>query len=146
MIYNLKLSYDLTRAVNRLKHLARKGKRIELTEISPKRSLKSNAYLHLLLSAGALEIGETLEYFKKQYYKIRYNKELFVYERVNPKTGEKRLDLRSSSDLTDAEMSLSIERLKDKFCQDTGIILPEPHEKEFFDYYQNEIEKNKRWL
>jgi hypothetical protein len=146
MIYNLNIKYDLTRAINRIKWLARKGKRIELTEISQRRSIKSNAYLHLLLSAGALEIGETLEHFKRKFYKIEYNKDLFVYERINPKTGLKRLDLRSSSDLTDAEMSLSIERLKDKFCQDTGIVLPEPHEKEFLDYYQNEIEKNKRWL
>ena len=60
MIFNLNNDIEQQRAKERLTWLISKGKRIEIKELREKRSSPQNAYLHLLLSYFAIEVGETL--------------------------------------------------------------------------------------
>lgn len=146
MIYNTANDIDKQQSKDRLNWLISKGKRIEIKELRKKRSNPQNAYLHLILSYFALEVGETMEFIKQVVFKTTVNEDLFVFERVNPKSGKKRADLRSSSDLNTKEMTDAIERFKNWSVQKTGIRLPEANEQQFLDYVQNEIDKNKQWL
>ena len=146
MIFNLKNDIEKQQANERLKWLISNEKRVEIKELRKRRSLPQNAYLHLLLSYFALEVGETLEFIKQDVFKKIVNKDIFQYERINPKSGKKRIDYKSSATLNSKEMTDAIERFKNWSMKKTGIKLPEANEKEFLDCVQNEIDRQKQWL
>lgn len=146
MIYNLKSEIEQQQAKDRLEWLISKEKRIELKELRGKRTTLQNAYLHLLLSYFALEVGETLGFIKLDIFKKTVNSDFFKTERKNPKSGKVREDWRSSADLNTKQMTDCIDRFKNWSVQKTGIRLPETNEQQFLDHIQNEIDKNKQWL
>lgn len=142
MLYNLNNPHELKAAQVKLDFLAAKGEKVEITRKSPKRSLKQNSYLHVLLGLVALDYHDTIEFVKLEIYKKLYNKDLF--ETVKDNKGGKRTAYRSTADLTDAEMALSIERLRNGYAKDQGVYLPDANED--LTAYENEIEKYRKWL
>jgi hypothetical protein len=142
MIYNLKHIEQRKALIERVKFETRLGMTVEFKRYSPKRSGKQNRYLHLLLGLVAIDYCDTVEYVKTELYKRKYNRELYEYEVTN-KDG-KRMALKSSSALSEQEMAVSIDRLRDGYMQDKGCYLPEANED--FTVYENEINKYKRWL
>jgi hypothetical protein len=141
MIYNLSNEYDRQRFEKTTSEMLSQNAVVELKRKHQARTLKQNAYLHLLLGWYACEYGCTLDEVKVDVYKRVCNRELFEIEITN-KRGQKITTLRSSSVLDSAEMTLSIERFRNYSSSVAGIYLPSPNESDFLDYIRNEIEKN----
>lgn len=128
MIYNATISFDVQRAKTRLNSLIEKGKTFEIKEKKKTRSLPQNRYLHLILSWYAYEYGETMEYVKQEVFKKVVNREVFLKEYINKKTGEIREDWKSTRDLNALELTTAIERFRDYSSKEAGIYLPEPRD------------------
>ena len=128
----------------KLEKLIKGQKVFELTEKKPKRSLNQNKYLHAILAYFGCQIGETMEYVKRNYYKILCNKDTFVRERDDKYLGKIKY-LRSSSDLDSAEMSLTIERFRN-FASAQGIYIPSPEEERLIQLMEIEVEHNKLYI
>lgn len=124
--------------------LAESGKVVELTEKKPKRTLNQNKYLHICLAYFGCQIGETMEYVKRNYYKILCNKDTFIREREDKFLGKIKY-LRSSADLDSAEMSLTIERFRN-FSSAQGIYIPSPEEERLIQMMEIEIDQNKPYI
>ena len=146
MNYNLKNDFEYQKLQTAIERDRKLEKIVEYKTKSKKRSLSINAYLHVLINYFAVEYGETAEYVKEQIYKIAANRFMFIIKYENKKQNYFRTGLRSSSDLTDKEMSLSIERFKDWAAKEAGIFLPPADNKEFLAHCMNEIEKHKQYI
>lgn len=146
MIFNSKIEHDKQKARDQLEFLIKNEKRFEIIEKRNNRTLKQNAYLHLILSYFALEVGETLEFIKQEVFKKKVNPDTFKTERRNPKSGKIREDWKSSADLNTKELSDCIDRFKNWSLQKTGIRIPDANENEFIDSIRNQIEQQKQWL
>ena len=118
---------------------------VELTEKKPMRTDNQNRYLHLILGYFASQYGCTLEYAKKNYFKILCNKELFVANTDDKYLGSIKT-LRSSADLNTEELSTAIERFRNWSASEAGIYIPSPDEKEYLSLAEIEIEKNKNFI
>jgi len=64
MRYNLATEVGISQCRERLNWLKEKGKKVDLKEVRKNRSNDQNAYLHLLFSIMADEVGDTLESVK----------------------------------------------------------------------------------
>lgn len=117
----------------------------ELTEKKPQRSIQANKYLHVCLAYFGCQIGETMEYVKRNYYKILCNKETFVREREDQFLGKIKY-LRSSADLDSAEMSLTIERFRDFASSEAGVYIPSADEERLIQLMEIDIEQNKSYI
>lgn len=144
MLYNPNNPIDKEKATRKFNKLIDGSELFELTE-KKTRTDRQNNYLHLILSWFALDYGETLEYIKDEFFK-RMNADIFEYERINPKTGEKRKAFRSSANLTTGEMSTCIDRFRNWSSKECDIYLPEANEHEFLKAVQAEISRNQQWL
>lgn len=111
MWFNLKNAFELETFRTKVAELENRGAMVELKE-KRGRSLRQNAYLHLLLSAFGLQYGYTLDEVKTHFYKLVVNKDIFLREGIDKFTGEYYKYLRSSADLTKDEMSKSISDFK----------------------------------
>lgn len=146
MLYNGQKEIDCQRAAERLNFLIKNQKVFELKEKKQKRTLNQNRYLHLILSWYALEYGETLEYIKQVVFKREINREIFEYERINKKTGEVRIDYRSTTKLNTKELSTAIDRFRDYSSRIAGIYLPEPKDLIILQEIEIQIENNREYL
>lgn len=146
MIYDTSNELDKNRAIEKFKYLISKGKIIELKEKRKIRSLSQNRYLHLILSWYALEMGETLEYTKREVFKREVNPDIFIYEYVNRKTGEIREELRSTSLLNTKETTTVIDRFRNFASINFGIYLPEPQDLVSLREMERQIENQKQYL
>lgn len=146
MIYNPEKEIDVQRALVKIRQLIAAKKVFELKEKRPKRSLNQNNYLHLILSWYALEYGETLEYIKQEVFKKHVNKSIFEYEYVNRKTGEVRIEYKSTASLDTAELSMAINRFRDFSVKQAGIYLPEPKDLTLLQEIEIQINNNKHYL
>lgn len=146
MQYDTSNSLDKNRAIEKFKYLLNKGCIIELLEKRKIRSISQNSYLHLILSWYALEMGETLEYVKVEIFKKLVNKDLFVYEFINRKTGEIRDELKSSTLLDTKEMTTAIERFRNFSSAQCGIYLPEPSDLVNIREMERQINNQKHYL
>ncbi|MDR2042481.1 MAG: hypothetical protein LBP98_09245 [Tannerella sp.] len=143
MKFNLATDMDVARFRTRVEyHIRRRTPNVELTE---KRTVRQNSYLHLILGLFAAESGNRSDYVKEFYYKRLVNPEIFIVEKEDKYLGKIQA-LRSSADLTTAEMTLTIERFRNWASQEAGIYLPAPNEDEFLAYIQNELEKYGQWI
>ena len=143
MKFNLSEEIDAIRIRERVEYLIRKKrKNVELTE---KRTIQQNSYLHLILGWFAIESGNTIKYVKERYYKELVNPDVFIMEKQDKYLG-KVLELRSSTELTTAEMATSIERFRNWSSMEAGIYLPAANEDKFLKHIGEEIERNKIWL
>ena len=77
-------------------------------------------------------------------FKRKINPEIFIREREN-KRGEKVKYLRSSADLSTAEMTTAIERFRNYSASVAGLYIPSPNENQFLQYVEQEIEKYKEY-
>jgi hypothetical protein len=146
MILDAKKEFDIERARTRLEKLIENKSKFELTEKKPVRSVSQNAYLHLIIGWFAIEYGETIDYVKRMIFKKLVNPKIFIFERENTKTKEKRKELRSSADLDSAEMTTAIDRFRDYSSKEFGVYLPEAGEIDFLNEIKTQIENNKNYL
>lgn len=145
MWYNLKNGFDLEKFRDRVVELQNKGAMVELTE-KKARSLQSNKYLHLMLSSFALQFGYTLEEIKVHFYKLVVNKDIFVREGIDKFTGECYTYLRSSADLTQDEMSKSIDNFRSWAKEEAGFDFPSSDEYIALLHIQHDIENQQKYL
>jgi len=141
MKYHLKNRNELKDCIERVKTLARAKRYIELREIrTSSLSHPMRSYLHVLLDMIAMIYGERLDYVKEEFYKRRYNEDIFE-DNYSNKNGKVRWFLKSSEKISDAEYVRSIENLRHGFMKDTNEYLPDANED--LSKYQYEIEKHK---
>lgn len=143
MIFNIK---NVAEIKNYLNHLACQGGSIEIKPYKPRRTLKQNRYLHLLLQILAIDLGETLEYTKQVVFKQIINKEIFEYERQNPKTGEVSVRFRSTRDLDSTEMKRAIDRLIDYARVELNVSLPSQENNDSIEDMQVYVKNNNQYL
>ena len=145
MIYNLSNPYEQQGFLDHVTKLLESGAMVELKKKSPKRSLAQNAYLHLILGYFGSEYGASLDEVKVDFFKRECNRDIFERESVNKK-GRTVKYLRSSAELTSAEMTTAIERFRNWSASVAGIYLPSPNEEQFLAYCEQEIERNKMYV
>mgnify|MGYP003625224506 CR=1 FL=1 len=146
MILDASKQFDIERSRTRLEKLIKNKSKFELTEKKPVRSVSQNAYLHLIIGWFAIEYGETIDYVKRMIFKKLVNPEIFIFERENTKTGEKRKELKSSAILDSREMTNAIDRFRDYSSKEFGVYLPEAGEIDFLNEIKTQIENNKNYL
>ena len=145
MIYDLTNILDRERFQRRVKALLKEGGKVELTAHKGRRTLPQNAYLHLILGWFALETGNTLEFVKQEYFKRYINSELFSQTIEDKYLGKVEV-LRSSKNLTTAEMTTAIERFRNWSASEAEIYLPSPNEQAFLDAIEIEMIRKKEFI
>lgn len=145
MRYDLSNDFDTQKARMKFEAMISKKAVIEITE-KRQRTLSQNNYLHVILSYLGLCTGNTLEYVKSYYYKQHCNPELFVRKVKDKLTGEQVTTLRSSSELTKEEMSLSIERFRNFSAKEADVYIPTAEEGAFLRQIEMDIEKARQFL
>ena len=118
---------------------------VEVKKKHPCRTLAQNSYLHLLLAYFGNEYGCSAAEAKLDFYKRQCNRDLFERKAPNKK-GLEVTYLRSSAELTTAEMNLSIERFRNWSASVAGIYLPSPTEHGLLLYAQQEVERNGEFI
>ena len=144
MLYNSQSKLDCERAKRKLDELIGKGCFFELIEKRHHRTTQQNRYLHLILTYFAMETGYTVEYVKRELFKITCNPVIFCRKREG-KFGIVD-DIRSSADLDTAEMTTAIERFRNWSAQEGQIYLPSANEYKFLDEIEIEAQKYKYYL
>lgn len=122
MQYNLANQLDVARLQQRLHRLCKKGAVIDLTE-KVFRSPNQNRYAHLLMGVVALEVGDSIEYVKANYFKRLCNPDIFVRKETDKFIGDVE-ELRSFTALTVEEASLAIDRFK-RWGREQGWVMPD---------------------
>ena len=145
MIYNLSNEYEIPKFKEYVNRLFRERAIVEVKKKLPNRSLSQNNYLHLLLGYFGSEYGCSLEEAKIDFYKRTCNRDLYERVAVN-KYGKEVKFLRSSQELTTAEMTLSIDRFRNWSSSVAGIYLPAANEHQMLIFAQQEMERNKEFI
>lgn len=145
MIFNLSNEHEKPKFKEYANKLYKEGAAVELKKKHPLRSIPQNSYLHLLLGYFGAEYGCSLDEAKIDYFKRTCNKDLFERTNIN-KLGKEVTYLRSSSELTTAEMSSAIDRFRNWSAAVAGIYLPAAGEQQFLLHAMQEVEKNKEFL
>ena len=145
MIYNLNDKEQVQKAKDKLNALYSKGALVEIKEKGNK-TPNQNSYLHLILTAFAMEVGENLEYIKQQVFKLHVNSDVFLVDRINPKTKVKRKDLLSITKVDKDVLAKCIDRFIFWSENEQGIILPKVEDKEALNQIRIEEQKNKVFL
>ena len=122
-----------------------KGGVVEIKKRHRPRSLAQNAYLHCILGLFASEIGLTLESAKYDYFKKRYNPDIFLRKRTN-RRGQEIVYVRSSSDLDTEEMTKAIESFRNKVVEEVGLYIPAPDEHEALLEAEKQIARYAEYL
>lgn len=146
MVFDCSTELGRNRAVQKFQFLFTGRKKIEIKEIRAKRSLSQNKYLHLIISWFALEYGETAEYIKQEIFKKQVNRDIFIFQFANKKTGEIRDEFRSTSDLDTKELTVAIERFRNWASKEGGIYLPEPKDLALLNEIEYQIKLNAEYL
>ncbi len=144
-LYDLSNPLDAENFKLRCNSLYKKGCIAELTEKKPQRTIKQNRYLHVILSYFGLRTGNTLDYVKRQYFKVHCNPELFIIEREDALLGKVK-KLRSSAELTTEEMTLAIERFRNWAALEAEIYIPTPEDHERIQLMEIEVGRAKQYL
>lgn len=145
MLFNLQNEYDVPKFKQYVGKLFRERAVVEVKRKNPSRTLAQNSYLHLLLGYFGTQYGCSLDEAKVDYYKRTCNRDLFERKATN-KAGRQVTYLRSSAELTTAEMTLSIDRFRNWSASEAGIYLPAPQEQQMLLYARQEIERNKEFI
>lgn len=106
---------------------------VEVKKINPKRTLRQNSYLHLLLGAFGMHFGYTIEEAKYLFKEV--NRDIFFY------TKKGRQFIKSSADLDTKELTKAI----DKFMHvsaEAGCPLPLAENEAELRPLANSIEQN----
>ena len=143
MLYNLSNPLDRERFAARANALLQKGSVTELTE-KTLRTHNQNSYLHLIIGVVAMDVGVTLEYAKREYFKKLVNADLFIRKEQDRFSGEIEV-IRSSASLTIEEMSIAIDRFK-RWGAENGFYLPSPEDKERLRDIEIEMGRMRQYL
>lgn len=128
---------DFNEYADRLKKC---GARCELVEKKPNRTLRQNAYLHVILAYFASEFGYSLEEVKLDIFKRTCNRGIFAAERVNPR-GEGVEYMRSTASLDSGQLTEAIERFRDYSAVKAGLYIPSPAEHAALFEAQKQIDR-----
>lgn len=146
MLYNCRNDLDRANFLARAQLLAERKDVVEL-RTKRQRTLKQNGYLYCLLSYFAAQYGEEVEYVKTEYFKLLVNPSIFVVGSwIDKFTKEKRIKVRSTSDLTTEELSVAIDRFRDWSAREAEIYLPTAEEGALLQFCEIEIAKKQRYL
>jgi len=143
MTYDLSQELDRSRFTARCDCLIKKGVVVDLTEHTF-RSSSQNRYVHLLIGLVALEIGESAEYVKVNYFKRMVNPDIFIVTTDDRFLGKVET-LRSSADLTKEEMSVAIDRFK-TWGRLQGWVMPDPGDAEILRQIEIELCRQQRYV
>lgn len=146
MIYDLSNDMQAENFKLRCNRLYDKKCVVELTEKKPQRTLKQNAYLHVILGYFGLQTGYTIEEVKSWYFKDTCNPELFIRYKTDRITEEQRKIHRSSAELTTEELTLAIERFRNWSAAKANIYIPSPEEHRLVMQMEMEVMKGKVYL
>lgn len=91
-----------------------------------------------------MDVGVTLEYAKREYFKKLVNKDLFIRKEQDRFSGEIEV-IRSSASLTIEEMSLAIDKFK-RWGAENGFYLPSPEDKERLRDIEIEMGRMRQYL
>lgn len=137
MKYDLSNQHDLNKFKARVDKLIADKKKVELKAIKEVRTIKQNAYVHVLFTLYGIEVGLTIEESKTL---VKRNCPFGTYEKNGMRF------LKRTRDMDTKEMTEFIEWFRTWSAQQ-GIYLPTSEEyimqKLFID---NEIEKHKQYL
>lgn len=145
MIYDLSRKTEIEKLKAKLNYYAKKGKKVELKPYSSIRSLQHNRYLHLILNAFSIEYGDKMKYVKQEIFKKIVNPDIFQTVYLNEKTGEERVDWKSTAELTDSELSRAIERFKDYSVTELGLLLPDSNNLKEIEMLEIHVKNNQYW-
>jgi len=147
MIFNLNKNnpYDREKFRNKVEEFLEKGEVVTLTRRAPQRTLAQSRYMYLLLGFFGSEYGLSVEEAKAQIFKELVNPEIFVRTKVN-KFGFQVKYLRSTAELTTAELTTAIDRFRFWSLNSVGLYLPSPDDKAFLLHCEQAIEANKEFL
>lgn len=143
MMYNLSMPLDRERFAARANALLQKGLVVDLTE-KTLRSRNQNSYLHLIIGVIAMDVGVTLEYAKREYFKKLVNADLFIRKQQDRFSGEIQI-IRSSADLTIEEMTTAIDRFR-MWASQNGFYLPSPEDRDRLRDIEIEMGRMKQYL
>lgn len=144
MLFNPQNQYDIQKADEYYKKLRNGDEPFEITRKSKKRALSQNAYLHLILGFFSCEYGCSVAEAKVDFFKRDVNLSIFCPNGERRKDGKPKL--RSSADLTTAEMTIAIERFRNWSISVAGIYLPSPNEHQFLIYAEQEMQRNQEFI
>ena len=145
MVYNLKDPMDVERFNKYVERLLKGGEVVDLKKKEVGRTLKQNSYVHLIIGYFASQYGCGFDEAKIDFYKRAANRDLFERKEVNAK-GVEVTYLRSSADLTEEEMSLSIDRFRYWSASVASIYLPTKEDSEMQAYAMREIGNVKEFI
>lgn len=145
MTFNLQNEYDIPKFKEYVNRLFKDRAVVEVRKKLPNRSLSQNSYLHLLLGYFGAEYGCSMEEAKIDFYKRTCNRDLFERKKTNRK-GNEITYLRSSSELTTGEMTLSIDRFRNWSSAQAGIYLPAANERQMLIYAQQQTERSREFI
>jgi hypothetical protein len=146
MIYNGDNSFDVQKAVEKLKYFIAKKMLFELKAKNQKKTIAQNNYFHLIVSYFAYEYGETVEYVKTEIVKKIVCPNVFKSEYANFRTGEIREEWRSFASLDKDETMLVIDMFRNYASKEAGIYLPEPKDLNHLQEIEKIITNNKSYL
>jgi len=144
-LFNSKYEDEAIKARARLEMLIKKGAVINLTGKHPQRSMAQNRYLYLILSYFASQYGCSVEEAKVDFFKRKWNPDIFIRITTNKK-GREVAYLRSSAELTTAEMTTAVDRFRHHSMMEADIYLPSPEDRDFIVHCEQEIENNKEFI
>lgn len=145
MMYNTKNPLEVQDLQLKIEKLIARGSMVEVVEKKP-RSLKTNSYLHVILAYFGLQTGNTLEEVKDLYYKRVVNGKMFVRKKHDALLGTDREYLRSTAELTQDEMSDSIDLFRKWSREVAEINIPSSEEYIALLHIQHDIERAKMYL
>lgn len=146
MLYDCRNDLDRATFLARAQLLADRKDVVEL-RTKRQRTLNQNSYLHVIIGYFAARYGEEAEYVKNEYFKQLVNPKTFVLSKTIDKfTGQVRVKLRSTSDLTTEEMSTCIDRFRNWSSKEAEIYLPTAEEGALLRQCEIEIAKAERFV
>lgn len=116
---------------------------VELTK-KDKRTNQQNRYLHLILGWFALATGYSIEEVKLDIFKRQCSTDLFM-KKVTGKNGLSRIQMKSTRELSSADMTTAIERFRN-YSAKQGIYIPYPYEEQFLAEIRKELSRNAEWI
>lgn len=145
MIFNLSNPYEVSKYDAYTNKLRMKQCVVEVKEKKKQRSLRQNAYLHVIISYFACRHGCSVEEAKLEFYKKSCNRDIYVRKVVNM-FGKEVERTRSSRELDTGEMTTSIERFRNWSASVASIYLPSPQEHDYIIHCMQVIEENKEFI
>lgn len=143
MKLNLAIPLDAQRFVSAANALLKKGAYVELTDKS-RRSNRQNSYEHLLCGIIAMELGESLEYVKEQYFKRLINPDIFCYRKTDPFLGEI-TDTYSTKEIDMEKTRIAIDRLV-RWMYQQGFHVPAPEDETILREIEMEMGRMEQFI